>query len=95
MLESKETPGLGDKIEKDENFLANFILLDVTLTEDLQGLVNEVIPVKSGEKENPWEVDGITGATISSRAIANIINESMQVWAPRIYQNKDFFSNQP
>ena len=95
VLESKETPGLGDKIEKDENFLANFILLDVTLTEDLQGLVNEVIPVKSGEKENPWEVDGITGATISSRAIANIINESMQVWAPRIYQNKDFFSNQP
>ena len=95
VLESKETPGLGDKIEKDESFLSNFISLDVSLTEDLQGLMNEVIPVKSGEKQNPWEVDGITGATISSRAIGNIIHESMQVWAPRIYQNKDYFNNQP
>jgi len=94
VLESKETPGLGDKIEKEERFLSNFISLDVSLSDNLQSLVNEVIPVKSGEKQNPWEVDGITGATISSRAIGNIINESMKVWAPRIYQNKDYFSNQ-
>lgn len=95
VLESKETPGLGDRIEKDEKFLANFISLDVSLSEDQQSLMNKVVPVKSGEKQNPWEVDGITGATISSRAISNIINESMQVWAPRIYENKDYFNNLP
>ena len=69
VLESKETPGLGDKIEKDPNFLANFEALDVALNSDLEVMKNKVIPVKKGSKENPWEVEGITGATISSRAI--------------------------
>lgn len=91
VLESKETPGLGDKIEKDEDFLANFKALDVSLMDDLSGLVNEVVQVKSGTKENPWEVDGITGATISSRAIGNIINSNAEVWVPRIYQYQEQF----
>lgn len=93
VLASKETPGLGDKIEKDENFLANFIALDVSLKDDLSALKHEVIPVKSGEKENAWEVDGITGATISSRAIGNILGESTARWVPLIYQNKATFNN--
>ena len=91
VLESKETPGLGDKIEKDQRFLENFTALDVTLKEDLSGLINKVIPVKSGTKKNPWEVDGITGATISSRAIGNIISESAELWIPRIYKNREVF----
>ena len=95
VLESKETPGLGDKIEKDEVFLSNFISLDVKLNDDLQSIANQVVPVKRGDKDSPWEVDGITGATISSRAIANIINQSIQVWAPRIYQNMESFEDVP
>lgn len=93
VLESKETPGLGDKIEKDENFLANFKSLEVTLTEDLEALKNPVKPVKSGTKENPWEVDSITGATISSKAVGNIINDSISYWAPLIYKNRNIFVN--
>ena len=89
VLESKETPGLGDKIEKDLDFLANFEALDVSLTDDFQQLRNLVIPVKHGSKENPWEVDGITGATISSRAIGNIIGASTQYWVPLLYQYQD------
>ena len=92
VLESKETPGLGDKIEKDENFLQNFEALDVSLNADRSSIQNEVIPVKAGAKENPWEVDGITGATISSRAIANIMNESIQYWGPLIVQQLDEFN---
>ncbi|MGB0524054.1 MAG: FMN-binding protein [Flammeovirgaceae bacterium] len=76
VLESKETPGLGDKIEKDESFLANFKRLTAKLKSDLSGLENPIIPVKSGTKEQDWEVDGITGATISSRAIANMLDAS-------------------
>jgi electron transport complex protein RnfG len=91
VLESKETPGLGDKIEKDPAFLENFRGLDVRLNADGSALQNEVVPVKSGEKENPWEVDGITGATISSRAIANIIRSSAAQWVPRIYANETVF----
>jgi electron transport complex protein RnfG len=93
VLASKETPGLGDKIEKDENFLANFIALDVSLKDDLSALKHEVIPVKNGEKKNAWEVDGITGATISSRAIGNILGESTARWVPLIYQQKETFNN--
>lgn len=91
VLESKETPGLGDKIEKEPFFLDNFEGLDVTLNEEKTGLKNEVVTVKQGEKENPWEVEGITGATISSRAIGDIIDESAARWAPLIYKNTEDF----
>lgn len=91
VLESKETPGLGDKIEKDPAFLANFKALDVSLKDDLSALNNTVVPVKYGKKENPWEVDGITGATISSRAIGNILGSSTAEWIPKLYENKTQF----
>ncbi len=93
VLETKETPGLGDKIEKDENFLANFKALDVSLNEDKSTLKNVVVPVKFGTKQNPWEVDGITGATISARAIGNILGESTQQWVPLLYKNIDLFES--
>ncbi|MBT8189261.1 MAG: FMN-binding protein [Bacteroidia bacterium] len=87
VLESKETPGLGDKIEKDDVFLANFKDLDVSLKSDLSGPNNKVVTVKSGAKKNKWELDGITGATISSRAIGDIIGASTEMWLPVIYPN--------
>lgn len=91
VLESKETPGLGDKIEKDADFLVNFQSLDVSLLEDKRNMKNIVVPVKKGTKTNPWEVDGITGATISSRAIGNIIGESSVYWMPRIQADVETF----
>jgi len=88
VLESKETPGLGDKIEKDPDFLQNFHALDVSLNDDYSALRNTITTVKSGSKKNPWEVDGITGATISSRAIGNILAASTRQMAPLIFKNK-------
>jgi len=87
VLDSKETPGLGDKIENDADFLANFERLDVALGEDSMALANAIVPVRHGEKTHPWEVDGITGATISSKAIAKILDGSAQYWVPRIQRN--------
>ncbi len=95
VLESKETPGLGDKIEKDPSFLANFNGLDVSLDHASGSLSQEVVAVKSGMKEQPWEVDGITGATISSRAIAAIINRSAGEIHPLLHANMDLFSPEP
>lgn len=89
VLESKETPGLGDKIEKDPEFLANFKALDVSLDEAATNIKNKVMLVKKGEKENPWEVDAITGATISSKAIGNIIATSTEQWVPVIYKHQE------
>ena len=86
VLQSKETPGLGDKIEKEQRFLDNFKALDVGLSP--KGVLeNKVITVKQGEKHNAWEIDGITGATISSRAIGNIIGTSTTEVVPILYMH--------
>jgi len=82
VLDSKETPGLGDRIETDAEFLANFERLDVT---------HPIEAVKHGRKENPWEVDSITGATISSVAIAGMLRDSTTFWAPRIRERMEDF----
>lgn len=89
VLQSNETPGLGDKIEKDENFLANFTALDLSL-ENGQ-LKNRVVPVKNGTKANPWEVEAITGATISSRAIAETIDKGIGDMVPLIHEHQQDF----
>jgi len=91
VLESKETPGLGTKIETDPDFLKNFERLDVALTADLSAVANPIEFVKPGKKEQAWQVDGITGATISSNAIANILGASTANWIPRIRRGLEDF----
>lgn len=73
VLDSTETPGLGSRISSDATFVANFVNLDVQLTADGAGLANPVEFVKPGKKQNPWQVDGISGATISSKAVTESI----------------------
>lgn len=92
VLESKETPGLGDKIEKDTDFLDNFKSLDVKLLKDEFSIINPIKTVKNGQKQNPWELDGITGATISSRAIGDILARSTSEMIPLIYSNQEVFN---
>ena len=82
VLESKETPGLGDKVELEPHFLANFEALDARLDDDGTALRNAIVTVKEGEKTEPWQVDGITGATITSEAIGSILNQGSGFWLP-------------
>ena len=84
VLESRETPGLGDKIESDPSFRANFEALDVALAADGAALAHPIETVAHGAKRSAWQVDGITGATISSKAIGRILAESAGWWLPRI-----------
>lgn len=84
VLESKETPGLGDKIEKDPEFLKNFEALDGKLEAGKMKLLNEIITVKHGTKKHPWEIDAISGATVSSKAIGKMLNNSAKKQFPRI-----------
>ena len=68
VLENKETPGLGDKIEKDASFVAEF-----------EGAKAPLAGVKAGTGVGEaGEVDMITGATISSRAVIGIINRRLE-----------------
>ena len=71
VIESKETPGLGDKIEKDVEFVKQFEGPDVPLA-----------GVRAGTKAAPNEIDMITGATISCRAVIRIINNALERWGP-------------
>ncbi|WP_425422581.1 RnfABCDGE type electron transport complex subunit G [Phaeodactylibacter xiamenensis] len=94
VLESKETPGLGDKIEKDPAFKANFEALSVAVGTDGNSLKNKITYAKSGEKQNAWEVDGITGATISSEAVTEALSTSTAEWVPKLYEAKEAFKPQ-
>ena len=72
VLESKETPGLGDKIEKDTGFVAGF-----------SDPVPPLVGVKAGRGTgDAHEVDIITGATISSRTVIKIINHRLEELEP-------------
>lgn len=84
VLKMAETPGLGDKIITDANFVANFNALDARLNEDKSRLTNAIVTVKAGTKKNPWEIDAISGATISSDAAGKALNTSAQVLLPML-----------
>lgn len=67
VLESKETPGLGDKIEKDSTFVRQFLGAEPPLT-----------GVKRGQAgDDRSKIDMITGATISSRTVIKIIDNAL------------------
>ncbi len=87
VLESKETPGLGDRVETEAHFIANFEKLDATVTSDGKSLLHPIVTVKQGAKTEAWQIDGITGATITSEAIGEILNDSANAWVPVLEQN--------
>lgn len=75
VLDSKETPGLGDKIFKDMAFVNQFFANPDT----------PLVAVKPGAgKGQPGEIDTITGATISSKVVIDIINHGLEEWKPLI-----------
>lgn len=89
VLKMAETPGIGDKIAKDEEFLKNFVALDASLDGTVSRLAHEIVTVKHGTKSNPWEIDAITGATISSKAVGRMLNDSAHRLLPEIMRQLD------
>ena len=71
VLDEKETPGLGDKIERDTAFGAQFA-----------GRVAPITGVKGRAPADAHQVQTITGATISSRAVIRIIDHAIEKWQP-------------
>ncbi|MBP6383158.1 MAG: FMN-binding protein [Pseudomonadales bacterium] len=89
VLSSRETPGLGDRIIADPAFVAAFEALAVPLSADGKRVAHEVEAVAPGKRSEPWQFDAITGATISSRAVASIIAASTARWAPLLHAQAD------
>jgi electron transport complex protein RnfG len=71
VISNKETPGLGDKIVKDTMFVREFA-----------GAASPLAGVKRGQGKTPNDIEMITGATISSRAVIQIINTAIARWQP-------------
>jgi Na+-translocating ferredoxin:NAD+ oxidoreductase subunit G len=67
VLESQETPGLGAEISGD--FRKQFSGLSVS---------NGIEYVKNRKPEKPGQIEAITGATISSRAVVNMLNDRLR-----------------
>ncbi len=84
VIKMTETPGLGDKILTDEIFLASFDALDARLSADKKTLKNAIVTVKHGSKKNPWEIDAISGATITSKAVGKAINQGAAQLLPKL-----------
>ena len=87
VVSMRETPGIGDKVYADKDFLANFKALDVKLTADMSALANEVKVVKHGTKNQPWQIDAIAGATVTSRAVGKGINDAARALLPALVPN--------
>ena len=68
VLESQETPGLGAEIASD-NFKQQFADLSIT---------HPIEYVKNKKPEEKYQIEAITGATISSRAVVNILNKRIK-----------------
>jgi electron transport complex protein RnfG len=89
VLQSTETPGLGDKVSTDPAFLANFDCLEARLNEDGTAMAHEIVTVKNGNKTQPWQIDGISGATVTSMAIGTALRESTNEMLPLLLKHKD------
>ena len=95
VLKSTETPGLGDKIEKDPVFLENFRALDASLNPDGSGLANPIVTVKHGTKTEPWQIDAISGATISSKAMGRALDQAAQMVVPAVRRSLEVLTARP
>lgn len=87
VLKSTETPGFGTKITTDKGFLANFKCLDAQLNVAQSALSNPIKTVRHGSKQHNWQIDAISGSTITSNAIGRMLNSSAQSILPVIARN--------
>jgi electron transport complex protein RnfG len=81
VLESRETPGLGDRVGKDEAFLSAWV--DRVVTFDAGGTPRGFDLAGREAATELWQIDGISGATISSRAVVAAVNRGVATWVPR------------
>lgn len=68
VITSLETEGIGDVIEKDVDFVAQFEGKDAT---------RPLVPVPAGKPASGNEFNTVTGATYSSKGVANTINANL------------------
>jgi len=86
VVASRETPGLGSLIVEDAGFVAGFS--QVVLQFDGDGEL-QPLRMRDQARYERGEIDAITGATVSVRAVARIINRSLAEWLPVLRAHYD------
>jgi Na+-transporting NADH:ubiquinone oxidoreductase subunit C len=71
-----ETPGLGAEIK--QPFFTNRYLGETVADESLN--YNDIKIVKDGSGSQPLKVDGITGGTITSKGVEEMVNRTMKIY---------------
>ncbi|MEE4383447.1 MAG: FMN-binding protein [Pseudomonadales bacterium] len=84
VLDQRETPGLGSRIRDDAAFHASIRGLPLALAEDRRTLRTPVALADRRGGNGAGRIDGITGATISSVAVARAIEDSAARWLPEL-----------
>jgi electron transport complex protein RnfG len=87
VVKMNETPGIGDGVIKDPAFLENFRALDARLNAEGTALANRIVTVKHGTKREAWQIDAISGATVTSKAIGRGLDQSAQRLVPRVQRH--------
>jgi electron transport complex protein RnfG len=91
VVASRETPGLGARIVDDADFVQGFA--SVVLQFDEEGAVQS-LTVSEEARHEVGEIDAITGATVSTEAVARIISDSLRDWLPALRaQYEDLMGN--
>jgi Na+-transporting NADH:ubiquinone oxidoreductase subunit C len=71
-----ETPGLGAEIK--QSFFTNRYVGETVADGSLN--FNEIKVVKDGTGSQPLKVDGITGGTITSKGVEEMVNRTMEIY---------------
>jgi Na+-transporting NADH:ubiquinone oxidoreductase subunit C len=71
-----ETPGLGAEIK--QSFFKNRFVGEMIADADFN--FNEIKVVKDGTGSEPLKVDGITGGTITSKGVEEMVNRTMKIY---------------
>ena len=83
--EHGETPGLGAEITKDW-FKSSFIGKEIFLNNELKSI--NVAKAGKADKNNKYEVDGISGATITGRGVEILLRRDLLRYKPYLRKNK-------
>jgi len=80
-----ETPGLGAEIKDNKDWKSQFVGKSIY---DAAGNYQGIGVIKGGAKDPSWQVDGISGATITADGVGEMLKRGLNYYGPVIKKMK-------
>ena len=80
-----ETPGLGAEIKDNQAWVNQFIGKNIY---NKDGIFTSVKIIKAGARDQSYQVDGISGATITADGVDEMLERGLKYYEPYIIKNK-------